>query len=343
MKFKINTPFPKLKDQLKEKIDSKTKPLGALGLLEDIALKIGLIQNSLNPSLSHPSLLIFAADHGIAQEGVSAYPPEVTAQMVYNFLKDGAAINVFCNQHKIDLKIIDAGINHNFPQNPQLIDCKISYGTQNFLKGPAMTLEQAQIAIQKGAELVKKCADQKCNIIGLGEMGIGNTSSASALMSLLCELPIEECVGRGTGLENDQLEKKKEILKKAIENYPQEKEVLKILSYFGGFEIAMMVGAVMKAAELKMIILVDGFISTSSILTASKIYPSVLDYCIFSHCSNERAHKKMLEYLKAEPLLNLRLRLGEGTGAAIAFPIIQSAVNFLNEMASFKEAGVSEK
>ena len=343
MKFKINIPSQKLKDQLKEKIDSKTKPLGALGLLEDIALKIGLIQNSLNPSLSHPSLLIFAADHGIAQEGVSAYPPEVTAQMVYNFLKDGAAINVFCNQHKIDLKIIDAGINHNFPQNPQLIDCKISYGTQNFLKGPAMTLHQTDLAIQKGAELVKKCAAQKCNIIGLGEMGIGNTSSASALMSLLCELPIEECVGRGTGLENDQLEKKKKILKKAIENYPQEKEVLKILSYFGGFEIAMMVGAVMKAAELKMIILVDGFISTSSILTASKIYPSVLDYCIFSHCSNERAHKKMLEYLKAEPLLNLRLRLGEGTGAAIAFPIIQSAVSFLNEMASFKEAGVSEK
>jgi nicotinate-nucleotide--dimethylbenzimidazole phosphoribosyltransferase len=344
--FDINPPSLEIIPRLQAKIDSKTKPLGALGVLEKVALNIGTIQNTLTPRLDNPTIIVFSGDHGIVSEGVSAYPQEVTYQMVNNILKGGAAICVFAKQNGINLKIVDAGVNFDFPASSNLINEKISKGTNNFLQTPAMTIIQCEEAIVKGASIIKKVRDDGCNVIGFGEMGIGNTSSASVIMSILCNIPIEECVGRGTGLDDQGLKKKTEILKKAITKHATHidiKKPLSILSTFGGFEIAMMCGGILQAAESGMIILVDGFIATSAILVCLKINPYILDYCIFCHQSDEKAHKKMLEYLNSEPLLNLKMRLGEGSGAAVAFPLIKSAINFLNEMASFEEANVSER
>ncbi|MCF6242708.1 MAG: nicotinate-nucleotide--dimethylbenzimidazole phosphoribosyltransferase [Bacteroidales bacterium] len=327
--------------KIQKKIDQKTKPLGALGKLEEIALKISLIQNSLNPELKRPVHLVFAGDHGLADEGVSLYPKEVTAQMVFNFLNGGAAINVFCRQHNIDLKVVDAGVDYDFENNPEIIHRKIAHGTRNILKAPAMTIEQCHQAMKTGKELVQNEYLKGTNIISFGEMGIGNTSSASLLLHKYANIPIEDCVGAGTGLDNEQINKKIAVLKKAAEKYhPVLAE--EILTYFGGFEIAMMTGAILEAKENAMTIIVDGFIATSALLAAYKIKPEVLDNCIFSHQSNEKAHKLMLEYLGADALLNLNLRLGEGTGAVLAYPIIESAILFLNEMASFDDAGVSK-
>ena len=340
---------PTLKDiipLLQAKIDSKTKPLGALGMLEDVALKIGTIQNTLTPKLTNPVIMIFAGDHGIAHEGVSAYPQEVTYQMVFNFLNNGAAISVFAKQNEIDLKIIDAGVAFDFPVSPNLINAKIAKGTKSFLNNPAMTKEQCEEAIEKGASIIKSDKEKGCNIIGFGEMGIGNTASSSAIVSCLCNIPIEECVGRGTGIDDIGLKKKKAILKEAIKNHSSNtnlKDPISILSTFGGFEIAMMCGAILQAAELKTIILVDGFIVTTAILICSKININILDYCIFCHKSVEKGHRELLNHLNAEPLLDLRMRLGEGTGVAVAYPLIKSSIRFLNEMASFEEADVSEK
>ncbi len=329
-----------LKQKIQKKIDQKTKPLGSLGKLEDIALKISLIQNSLNPELKQPVHLVFAADHGLADEGISLYPKEVTAQMVLNFLTGGAAINVFCRQNNIDLKVVDAGVDYDFENHQGIIHCKIARGTNNILKAPAMTIEQCLQAVEKGKELVQKEHDKGTNIISFGEMGIGNTSSASLLLHKFTDIPIDDCVGAGTGLDDEQIKKKISVLKQAAAKYhPTEPE--EILANFGGFEIAMMAGAILQAKENAMIIIIDGFIATSALLAAYKINADVLDNCIFSHQSNEKAHKLMLKYLKADALLNLNLRLGEGTGAVLAYPIIKSAVLFLNEMASFDDAGVS--
>lgn len=341
----------KIKDLNKElipdlirKIDSKTKPIGALGRLEEIALQIGLILNSQTPEIKKPTVFVFAADHGLADKGVSSYPKEVTHQMVLNFLNGGAAINVFARQNNLDLMIVDAGIDFDLEEHPQLIIEKIAYGTNNILEKPAMSLEQCKKAIFIGMELMKSLYKNGSNTIILGDMGIGNTSSASLLMSKLCKLPVSKCTGRGTGLDDIGLQKKICILEKAIlkHNYVSNNS-LEIMSTFGGFEIAMMTGAILQAAGLGMIIIIDGFIVTSALLVAYNIDKKVLDYCIFSHQSDEQAHEKMLEFLGVTPLLNLRMRLGEGSGAAITFPIIQSAVNFLNQMASFKSASVSNK
>ena len=343
MQFNITPPSQRVKPALLEKIQQKTKPLGALGVLENLSLQIGLIQQNLAPSLNLPTMLVFAGDHGIANAGVSAYPQAVTAQMVQNFLNGGAAINVFTRQHNMALHIIDSGVNADFSDAPHLIQAKIAYGTQNFLAMPAMTQAQCLAAINKGAEIAESCIRQGSNVIGLGEMGIGNTASASCLMALLCDLPIEACVGRGTGLDDAGLANKINTLQKALDFHAiDRKNPLTILATFGGFEIAMMVGAILKAAEEKCIILMDGFICTAALLVAHKLYPHVLDYCIFSHCSDEAGHKKMLNALNVVPLLQLNLRLGEGSGAALAYPLIVSAVNFLNEMASFASANVSQ-
>lgn len=334
----------RLQKQLQEKIDLKTKPLRALGDLEDIALKVGLIQNSLTPELRKPHLIVFAADHGIAQEGVSAYPQEVTYQMVMNFLQGGAAINVFCRQHGISLKVVDAGVNYDFPARPPLIHAKIAKGTKNFLHQKAMTTDECTLAIARGSDLVSKVARDGCNVIGFGEMGIGNTSSASMLMSLFCGLPVGQCVGRGTGLKDIQLQQKIDILKRALANLkPEINNPLDVLATFGGFEIAMICGAILQAAQRKMLILIDGFIVTAAFLAAFKINGNVLDYAVFCHQSDENGHAHMLRYLNVRPILRLNLRLGEGTGAAVAYPIVQSAVYFLKEMASFESAGVSNK
>jgi nicotinate-nucleotide--dimethylbenzimidazole phosphoribosyltransferase len=343
-KFNIPKVSKNLEIYLRRKIDFKTKPLGALGELEKIALQIGLIQNTLSPVLKRPGIVVFAGDHGIAEEGVSAYPQEVTFQMVVNFLNGGAAINVFCRQNGIDIKIVDAGVNYDFPENIKgLIDYKISKGTKNFMKEPAMSMEEAQRAIDCGAKIVSELHEEGCNIIGFGEMGIGNTTSASILMNLICQIPLQECVGKGTGLDENGVRSKIEIIKKAIAQHEKPATPLQALATFGGFEIAQISGAMLQAAELGMIILVDGFIASSSFLLAQQIEPDIKEYAIFCHQSGERGHGKMLEYLGVSPLINLNMCLGEGSGAAVMYPVIKAAVSFLNEMASFESAGVSNK
>jgi len=338
--FAIVPPSCALRSALQHKIDQKTKPLGALGQLETLALQIGLIQNSLTPSLNKPCIMVFAGDHGVAASGVSAYPQSVTAQMVANFLAGGAAISVFARQHGIELLIVDAGVNADLEGHAALIDAKIDKGTRNFLTRPAMTEEQCLKALQIGACLVLKQYENGCNCIGFGEMGIGNTSSAALLMHTLTGLPLEHCVGRGTGLNDAQLRNKVSVLQQALIRHQEVSEPLTVLATFGGFEIAMMVGATLKAAELGMLIPVDGFIAGSVVLVASKLYPAVLDYCVFSHESHEQGHRALLKHLNAKALLNLDLRLGEGSGIALAYPLLQSAMLFLNEMATFAEAGV---
>jgi len=332
-----------LREKLQHKIDFKTKPLGALGAIEKLALQIGLIQNTESPSLQNPSILIFAGDHGIANEGVSAYPQEVTFQMVMNFLNGGAAINVFSAQHNIELKVVDAGVNYDFPANEKLIDSKISHGTKSFLNQKAMTAFQLDQCFEKGKEIVTIQYQNSCNVVGFGEMGIGNTSSASMLMSSLCNLPIEECVGRGTGLNDTQLSNKISILKQAKEYHGLIEDPKLVLQTFGGFEMAQMCGAMLAAFEKNMLILVDGFIASSVFLVAYKINPSIINNAVFCHLSDEYGHKLLMSHFAVEPLLKLNMRLGEGTGCAVAYPIIESAVAFLNEMASFESAGVSNK
>ncbi len=342
--FQISPLDGALKAALQNKIDYKTKPFGALGRLEEIALQIGLIQNTLSPQLNKPTMLVFAGDHGIAASGVSPYPQAVTAQMVLNFLAGGAGINVFAKQNNMQLRVIDVGVNHQFVPNPNLIDAKIDMGTANFLHAPAMLLAQCEQAFARGAAIAKQEINAGCNVLGFGEMGIANTSSASCLMSVLCNMPIEECVGRGTGLDDAGLINKTAILKQAIQHHSiDNQDVMRVLATFGGFEIAMMAGAMLGAAEQKALLLIDGFIATAALLIASKLQPNILQYCVFAHCSGEVGHRKLLDYLGAKPLLDLGMRLGEGTGAALALPLVQAAVNFLNEMASFESAGVSEK
>jgi nicotinate-nucleotide--dimethylbenzimidazole phosphoribosyltransferase len=326
---------------LQEKINNKTKPLGALGELEKLALQIGSIQNSLNPKLSNPTILVFAGDHGI--EGVSAYPSEVTAQMVLNFLQGGAAINVFCQQHDIAIKIIDAGVNYDFQSQAQLIDAKIAKSTKNYLHEMAMTMAELNLCFEKSSEIVETVFQDGCNIIGFGEMGIANTSSASLIMSQLSGIPLGKSVGRGTGLNDQQLQHKLELLTQAQNSHPNLTQPKEILATFGGFEIAQICGAMLAAYQKNMLLMIDGFIASAAFLVAQHIEPKIQQNAIFCHLSDESGHKLLLDYLNAKPLLQLGMRLGEGTGCAVAYPIINSAVTFLNNMASFDSAGVSSK
>ena len=328
---------------LQHKIDQKTKPTGSLGVLEVLAKQIGMVFQTLEPKIIKPNLVVFAADHGIANHGVSAYPQDVTRQMVLNFLEGGAAINVFCKQNGIKLSIVDAGVNYDFPTNANLISAKIAKGTQSFLHGAAMSQTELQLCFNKGKKIVAALAKKGSNCIGFGEMGIGNTSTASVLMSVITGLSITDCVGRGTGVGDKKLIKKKEILRKAIENYSGEPDLNSKLAYFGGFEILQMAAGMLTAYQSNMLILVDGFICSVAYLIAFKINPAVKKNTIFCHCSAEQAHRKLLDYLEVQPILQLDLRLGEGTGCAIAFPIIQSAIVFLNKMASFESAGVDQE
>lgn len=324
-------------------IDHKTKPTGALGELENLALQLGKVFNSTAPEIKNPYLVVFAADHGIAQHGVSAYPQEVTSQMVQNFLGGGAAINVFCRQHDLTLKIVDAGVNYDFPPNLPIIHHKMGRGTRSFLHGPAMNPDQVHICLQKGGEVTNSLHQTGCNTIGFGEMGIGNTSTAAVLMSLLCTIPLEQCMGKGTGVADEKLHKKQQILKQAVQNYTGSQETFALMSHFGGFEILQMAGAMLQAKQNNMLLLVDGFISSVAFLCAYKINPKVKDNAVFCHQSDEAGHSLLLQYLEAKPLLHLSMRLGEGTGCAVAFPLLKSATAFLNEMASFESAGVSNK
>lgn len=327
--------------QLLNKIDSRTKPVGSLGKLEKLAFKIGKIQQSLTPKLCKPTLIVFAADHGIVDEGVSSCPKEITYQMVMNFIRGGAGINVFARQHGFNLKVVDAGVDYDFSNIPEVIDAKIAWGSKNMLYEPAMTIEQCEEAINRGREIVRAEFENGCNVIGFGEMGIANTSPASLLLHRYAGVSLEDCVGRGAGLTDAGLEHKYNILKQVNEKH-NPKTPLEILATFGGLEIAMICGAVLEAKKNNMLIIADGFITTSGFIAAYEMQPDVLDNIIFSHHSDERGHTAMLKHLKADPILKLDLRLGEGTGVALAYPIIQSALIFLNEMASFEDAAVSE-
>jgi nicotinate-nucleotide--dimethylbenzimidazole phosphoribosyltransferase len=334
--------FMNITEQLRNKIDNKTKPLGSLGVLEDIALQIGQIQNTLSPEIRKPAMLVFAADHGLSDEGISPYPKDVTWQMVMNFCGGGAAINVFCKQNGIDLKVFDVGVDFDFPENLPVVNAKIARGSRNMRHEPAMTVEECEAAILQGRKFVEEEAKNGCNTIAFGEMGIGNTSASTLLMHKFTGHSLEECTGRGAGLNNEQLDNKLAVLKEIAKKYNPEKP-LEILATFGGLEIATMVGAFLEAKEQRMVILVDGFIATAAVLTASKMDSLVLENSVFCHSSDEKGHRKMLDYLNVRPLLSLNMRLGEGSGAALAFPIVKSAVAFLNEMASMEDAGVSGK
>jgi nicotinate-nucleotide--dimethylbenzimidazole phosphoribosyltransferase len=334
----VPTANPDLAAALAAAINNKTKPLGSLGALERLAGRLGLIQNTVAPTIRQPAILVFAGDHGVVAEGVSAYPQDVTWQMVKNFLVHGAAINVFARQNGIDLHVVDAGVNHDFGAHAGVVDRKVAHGTRNFALEPAMTPEQCAAALEHGAALA---ADLPGNVVGFGEMGIGNTTAAAALMHKLTKLPVADCVGAGTGLSPEGVRRKQQVIEAAVQRHAGVDDPLAVLATFGGFEIAMMAGAMLKAAALRKVLLIDGFIVTSALLVAARIEPAILDYCVFAHCSDESGHRRMLDALGAEPLLQLNLRLGEGTGAALALPLLHAAVNFLNEMATFESASVS--
>ncbi|MCE9600262.1 MAG: nicotinate-nucleotide--dimethylbenzimidazole phosphoribosyltransferase [Spirochaetia bacterium] len=341
LSFQIRPVDRSIEAALQQKIDTKTKPLGALGMLEDLALKIGLIQNSLNPVLNNPAILVFAADHGITDERVSAFPKVVTSQMVLNFLAGGAAINAFCKQNNILLRIIDAGVDADF-NSTAIISRKIGRGTRNFMREPAMTQAQLDAAIEAGAILAKD-ESVRSNVIGFGEMGIGNTSAAAVLTHRYTGVPLDDLVGRGTGVSEEGLNHKRQVLNIAAKLHASAQEPMDVMRCLGGFEIAMMLGGMLQAAQQRMIILIDGFIATAAFLCAYRLNPNILDYAVFAHCSAEAGHLAALNFLNVKPLLQLGMRLGEGSGAAVAYPILVSAVAFLNEMASFTSASVSGK
>ena len=329
-----------LAERLQARIDSKTKPLGSLGQLETLMQRLGLILGTETPQLKQPQLMVFAGDHGLAARGVSAYPSDVTWQMVENFLAGGAAVSVLARQHGLALSVVDAGVRHDFAPRPGLIQAKVAPGTADALEQPAMTADQCATALGAGRALLSA---QPGNVLILGEMGIGNTSAAALLLARLADLPIADCVGRGTGLDNAQLARKTEILGQVLARHPDARTPLTALQTFGGFEIAMMVGAVLQAALERRVIVVDGFITSSAVLVAARLQPAVLERCVFAHRSNEQAHRLMLAQMQAQPLLDLGLRLGEGSGAALAWPLLESACRILAEMASFASAGVSER
>ncbi|MBV8124313.1 MAG: nicotinate-nucleotide--dimethylbenzimidazole phosphoribosyltransferase [Paucibacter sp.] len=331
---------PSLAAALQTRIDQKTKPLGALGQLETLMLRLGLILGTEAPALQEPQMMVFAGDHGLAARGVSAYPSDVTWQMVENFLAGGAAVSVLARQHGLALTVVDAGVRHDFAPRAGLEIAKIGAGTADALEGPAMSAAECSAAIESGRRLLR---ERPGNTVLLGEMGIGNTSSAALLLARLTGQDIRACVGRGTGLDDAQLQRKTEILAQVLDRHPEAQAPLEALAAFGGFEIAMMVGTVLQAALEKRVIVVDGFIASSAVLVASQLQPAVLERCVFAHRSHEPGHRLMLQALQAEALLDLGLRLGEGSGAALAWPLLQSACRILAEMASFASAGVSNK
>jgi nicotinate-nucleotide--dimethylbenzimidazole phosphoribosyltransferase len=321
-------------------LDQKTKPQGALGRLESLALKLAQIQGRDLPVLEHPQMVVFAGDHGLAARGVSAFPSDVTWQMVENFLAGGAAVSVLARQHGLALTVVDAGVKHAFAPRPGLLARKIGWGTADALEGPAMTPAECIAAVETGAGVVRSLPG---NVVLFGEMGIGNTSSASLLMARLTGEAIDRCTGRGTGVDGPALVRKTEILRKVLARHEAATAPLDVLAAFGGFEIAMLVGAVLEAAAQRRVIVVDGFIVSAAVLVAARLHPNVLQRCVFAHQSDESGHRLMLARLEAEPLLSLGLRLGEGSGAALAWPLLDSACRILAEMASFASAGVSDR
>ena len=333
-----------LRARLQQRIDQKTKPLGALGRIEALALQIGEILRSEQPVLMQPQMVVFAGDHGLAAQGVSAYPSDVTWQMVENFLAGGAAVSVLARQHGLSLTVVDAGVRHDFAPRAGLFDRKIAPGTADALAGPAMSEAQCAQAVRLGREVVRELPG---NSLLLGEMGIGNSSSAALLLARLTGEPIERCIGRGTGLDDRGLAHKHAVLTQVLARHPGVEAPLAALAALGGFEIAMLVGAVLQAVEERRVVVIDGFITGAAALLAQRLAQadggSVVEGCVFSHRSDEAGHALMLRALGAEPLLDLGLRLGEGSGAALAWPLIDSAARLLCEMASFESAGVATR
>ncbi len=342
IEFNIKKPEQEVKTYLQEQIDNLTKPQGALGRLEDIAMQVGTIQQSLHPKLKNPHHIVFAGDHGIVDEGVSPAPKDVTYQMIANFANGGAGINFLCRQHGFNLQVVDAGVDYDFSDSDPIVNAKIRKSTRNFLHEAAMTKEEMYLAIERGAEQVSAIHKKGCNIISFGEMGIGNTSPSAMWMHYFTGIPLSDCVGAGCDHTGQIVTHKLNVLTQAKDNYKGDKSTENIIAYFGGYEMVMAVGAMLKAAELQMIIIVDGFIMTNCMLAAIKLYPEVKEYAIFSHQGDEAGHKLALEYLQAKAILHLDLRLGEGTGAVCSYPIIDSAVRMLNEMGTFKEVKVSK-
>jgi len=345
MRFDVTPVGTTLDAALRAKIDGKTKPPGSLGRLEELAIQIGRVQQSLTPRLERPTIVVCAGDHGAAKAGISAYPQEVTWQMVENFLAGGAAINVFARANGLDLIIVDCGVAHNFGPRAGLIDAKVGAGgTASWLDGAAMTQAQCAQALENGARIVADLYEKGCNVVGFGEMGIGNTAAASLITHCLSGAPLEACVGRGTGLDDAGLARKLRLLRQGLASWAQRSdEPLAVLARFGGFEIATMTGGMLAAARRGMLVLIDGFIAGAAALAAAKLAPAFLDYAVFSHLSQEAGHRAQLAHLGVKPLLDLDLRLGEGTGCALAWPLVKAACAMLNEMASFADAGVSGK
>ena len=334
-----------LESAIQEKIDNLNKPKGALGRLEELAIQVCLIQQSLTPSLANPCHLLFGGDHGIECEGVSVSPREVTWQQMINFTHGGGGVNMFCRQHGFKLRIVDVGVDYDLSAVEGIFNHKIARGTKNFLYEPAMSEKEFDQAIQIGSELVDECIAEGCKVLCVGEMGIANTSPSSIWMSLFGNIPLAECIGAGAGLDKPGIQHKYEVLSKALENYrSQEPQPTTItpLRYFGGFEMIAAIGAMLRAAEQHLIVLIDGFIMTACAAAAIQLYPNVKDYMIFTHCGDESGHKRMLEMIGAKPLLHLGLRLGEGTGALCTYPLIDSAVRMINEMNNFDNARITK-
>lgn len=340
--FDIKTPSREMDNEILDKIDFLTKPKGSLGKLETLAFRVCRIQQTLSPKLTKPHNILFAADHGIVEEGVTVSPKEVTWQQLSHFSHGGAGINFLCNQHGFKLVLVDAGVDYDIPAGRGIIDCKIRKSTRNYLHEAAMTHEEFDLAIERGAKVVEDVYNEGCNIVSFGEMGSGNTSSSSMWMHAFTGIPLADCIGAGAGLDRPGIAHKLDVLSRAWANYSGDGSAKDLMAWFGGYEMVMAVGGMLKAAELGMTILVDGFIMTACILAASKLYPQVLEYAIFGHQGDECGHKLMLEAIGADPILHLDLRLGEGSGAVCAFPILDSAVRMINEMDDFQSVGVTK-
>ncbi len=331
-----------IKNDIINKINNLTKPKGALGRLEELALQICLIQHTLDPELHKPHNVLFAADHGILEEGVSVSPKEVTWQQLSHFSKGGAGINFLCEQHGFKLVLVDAGVDYDIPANNGIIDKKVGKGTRNFLYESAMTADELDLCIERGAEVVRNIHSEGCNVISFGEMGSGNTSPSAVWMHLFTGIDLKKCIGAGAGLDSEGIRHKYEVLSKAVANYSGDEKPESKIAWFGGYEMAMALGAMLQAAELEMVIIVDGFIMTSVILAASQFYPEVAEYAVFGHQGDESGHKLMLDAMNAKAILHLDLRLGEGSGAVCAYPILESAVRMITRMDSFQSVNVTK-
>lgn len=333
---------PELGRAIQDKIDHLTKPKGALGYLEVLAVQLGQIYETLTPELTNPANIIFCADHGISHEGVSKSPREVTWQVVYNMLSGGAGVCYLARQHGVRLRIVDVGVDYNFVDAPGLVNRKINYGTASYLEGYAMTEAEFSLALQIGEEELDAVYEEGCRIVIFGEMGIGNTSTSAVWASLLADLPLPDVVGRGSGLDDKGLMHKLDVLQRAVASYSGDGSSEDIIRYFGGYEMVATVGAMLRATELRLPIVIDGFIMTACLLAASKINPNVLEYAIYGHQGDEVGHAVLLRHLGAKPLLSLGMRLGEGSGAVCAYPIVRSAALMLSQMATFWGAGVTK-